>query len=189
MPLTESLSLAAVRDRLLELPHPFRKDAVQEVVRQLRPSMEELKPYLHFSDASYTRTLFYGGPRFEVLVLCWLPGQVSPIHDHAASICSMAVVQGTCTSEAYRPAGDVRPDHLAAGGEITLEATGIETFNRDEVVTVIGGDIHRVGNRPEADDDLVTVHFYLPAIRSMRCFDEHTGQCTVVEPTTLQPSF
>ena len=188
MQMTSTLSLAAVRDALLALPRPFTCDAVQQVVTRLAPSREELAPYLNFSSDGYTRTRFYGGPDFEILVLCWREGQVSPIHDHAASICSMAVVHGTCSCETYQlatPEGENRP---AAGASVPLEMTREDICGAGNVVTVTGGDIHRVGNRPHSGADLVTIHFYLPPILSMRCFHEETGLCRIVEPITLSPS-
>lgn len=189
MPLTNTLSLSAVRDALLELPAPYTCTSVQPLIERLKVSDGELEPYLNFSDSSYTRTLFYGGSRFEILVLCWGPGQASPIHDHAASICSMAVVQGTCTSQVYRLAESHGSQAPQSGEVAHLEATGVETLHSGEALTVIGGDIHRVGNQCSQGEDLVTIHFYLPPILSMRCFDAETGLCTIVEPNTLQPSF
>jgi cysteine dioxygenase len=187
MPTISTLSLAAVRDQLLALPRPFARDAVQAVVSRLAPTQEELAPYLNFSGEGYTRTRFYGGPDFEILVLCWQEGHVSPIHDHAASICSMAVVHGTCSSETFRladPEGAQRP---AEGTAVPLEMTHEDSCGVGQVVTVMGGDIHRVGNRPGSVEDLVTIHFYLPPILSMRCFHEETGLCRIIEPITLEP--
>ena len=66
---TQAVSLAAARDALLELPHPFVRDAVHSAVAGLSLCPEELEPYLNFSDEGYTRTLFYRGPRFEILVI------------------------------------------------------------------------------------------------------------------------
>lgn len=183
MPLTQTRSLAAARDALLGLPQPFTPDGVQEVVQSFRPAENELEPYLNFSDRSYTRTLFFRGPRFEILVLCWKPGQVSPIHDHASSICAMAVVEGRARSDSY----------LLTGGQIqadqgrSLDLARTDFHAKGQVVTVVGGEIHQVGNFQEDGSDLVTVHFYLPPIESMRCFDKETGRCQMVRPETLPP--
>ncbi len=187
MPQIQTLSLAATRDALLDLPHPFTRQAVQDVVARLEPDEAELAPYLNFSPESYTRTLFYRGPRFETLVLCWRPGQASPIHDHAASICSMAVLRGVCRSEGFVLAGGRVARGTAPGEEVGLQRGPVEVYEAGRVVTVVGGDIHRVGNAPGADRDLVTVHFYLPPITAMRCFDEETGRCRIVEPESLSP--
>ena len=187
MPMTSTLSLAAVRDELLALPRPFTRDAVQDVVGRLEPSREGLAPYLNFSRDGYTRTRFYGGLDFEILVLCWQEGQSSPIHDHAASICSMAVIHGTCSSETFQmadPGGEHPP---TAGTAVPLEMTRGDVCGAGQVMTVMGGDIHRVSNRPGSGENLVTIQFYLPPILSMRCFHEETGLCRIVQPITLAP--
>ncbi|MFQ5720777.1 MAG: cysteine dioxygenase family protein [Acidobacteriota bacterium] len=184
---TQVRGLAAVRDELLAIPHPFTRDAVERVVRGLRPTREELEPYIQFSPSGYTRTGFYHGPRFEILVLCWKDGQCSPIHDHASSICSMAVVEGVCSTETYTLPGEQRASAVVPGESVSLSRTARGLFQRGEVVTVVGGDIHRVGNLQGDGADLVTVHVYLPAIASMRCFDEQTGLCSVTAAVTLPP--
>ena len=187
MPITSTLSLARVRDELLALPQPFQRDAVQDVVARLQPAPGELGPYLNFSSSGYTRTQFYGGPLYEILVLCWRPGQASPIHDHAASICSMAVIQGTCSSEVFLLDGDGNGEGPRAGELATLKPGGAAHCGAGQVVTVEGCDIHRISNQDAGGEDLVTIHFYLPPILTMRCFDEETGLCRVTEPKTLMP--
>ena len=187
MQITSTLSLAAVRDELLALPRPFTCTAVQTVVARLAPSREELAPYLNFSSDGYTRTRYYGGPDFEILVLCWGEGQASPIHDHADSICSMAVVHGTCSCETFRLSAPMENQPVEAGTMVPLTMTQEDSCGSGQVVTVTGGDIHRVGNRQDSGTDLVTIHFYLPPILSMRCFHEETGLCRIVEPITLSP--
>jgi cysteine dioxygenase len=183
----ENLSLFQVRDRLLALPHPYTRDGVQDVVSRLAPSPAELEPYLNFSDSEYTRTLFYRGERFEMLVLCWRDGQYSPIHDHAASICSMAVVRGDCRTETYRLAGGRASCRTEPGEAVPLETGPVEVCPEGRVTTVVGGDIHRVGNGMGDGRDLVTVHFYLPPIAAMRCYEPGSGRCRIVEPRTLAP--
>jgi len=187
MPTTSTLSLARVRDELLALPQPFRRGAVHGVVERLQPAAGELDPYLNFSSSGYTRTRFYGGPAYEILVLCWRAGQASPIHDHAASICSMAVVQGTCSSEVFRLRDEWNGHGPRAGEVATLRTAGSSTCSTGQVLTVEGSDIHRISNRDSRGGDLVTIHFYLPPILTMRCFDEDSGLCSVNEPKTLMP--
>ncbi|TDI34283.1 MAG: hypothetical protein E2P03_03475 [Acidobacteria bacterium] len=187
MTTTSTLSLAQVRDALLILPQPFQRGAVQDVVERLQTAPGELDPYLNFSSSGYTRTQFYHGPLYEILVLCWRAGQASPIHDHAASICSMAVIQGTCSSEVFHLNGDGHGQGLQAGEQAKLEPAGSASCGAGQILTVEGRDIHRISNRDDGGEDLVTVHVYLPPILTIRCFDEETGLCRVTEPRTLMP--
>lgn len=184
---TQVRGLAATRDALLDLPAPYTRESVESAVSGLRTTRRELEPYLNFCPAEYTRTLFYRGPRFEILVLCWKDGQSSPIHDHAASICSMAVVEGVCTAESYELTDGRAACNIVPGQSASLEIARKEVCLAGQVVTVIGGDIHRVGNFQGDGRELITIHFYLPPITSMRCFDEQTGCCRIQEAVTLFP--
>ena len=187
LPQLETRSLPEIRDALLALPHPFQRSTVHSVVKNLRPQCEYLDPYLNFSERGYTRTQFYKGPRFEILVLCWREGQASPIHDHAESICTMAVVKGTCTVENFRGTCEGNPVLDGKPVKIPLVETKNETLEPGTVITVEGGDIHRIANHQGDGRDLVTIHFYLPPIETMRCFDRHTDLCRITRPETLLP--
>src|SRR5262249_43103801 len=119
---TAPLSLDEVRDELLSLPHPFRREDVHRVVSRLRTTPEELLRYQHWSAEKYTRTRFYEGPRFEILVLCWREGQMSPIHDHANSICSMLVLEGSASTTMYEVHGGALVEEAStalAPGQLT----------------------------------------------------------------------
>jgi 3-mercaptopropionate dioxygenase len=71
---------------------------------------------------------------FSIVVMVWLPGQETPVHDHL-SWCCTAVLQGTEYEEVYA----VRGDHLE-----------VIARNANPAGTVVGfappGDVHRVRN-------------------------------------------
>jgi 3-mercaptopropionate dioxygenase len=90
---------------------------------------------------------------FSIVVMVWLPGQQTPVHDHVAW-CVSAVLQGTEYEEIFRlvPSGPEGPgDHLAPVAR-----------NANPVGTVVGfappGDIHRVTNIGDAV--AVSMHVY-----------------------------
>jgi cysteine dioxygenase len=174
------LSLTEVRDALLALPHPFRRDDVHRVVSRLRVTPAELTRYQTWSDERYTRTRFYGGERFEILVLCWQEGQTSPIHDHAQSICSMRVLEGEAETTMYVVQN-------AAGGRKVLAAEGATVLPAGNLTTVYGGDIHKVGNPVGSGQRLITIHFYLPPIPEMLVWDEGDPTPRTCRAVTLDP--
>ena len=83
---------------------------------------------------------------FSIMVMVWLPGQQTSVHDHLAW-CVTAVLQGTEYEEVYANRGD----HLEVVGR-----------NANPVGTVSGfappGDIHRVTNIGDAV--AVSLHVY-----------------------------
>jgi cysteine dioxygenase len=86
----------------------------------------DLESWALFSDAGYQRVVLAEDERFEVLLMGWKPGQQSPIHDHARSVCGARVVRGTATETRFRftPSGGLRvegrrrpPDRELRDGE------------------------------------------------------------------------
>jgi predicted metal-dependent enzyme (double-stranded beta helix superfamily) len=83
---------------------------------------------------------------FSIVVMVWLPGQQTTIHDHLTWCCT-AVMEGTEYEEVYA----LRGDHLEVIGR-----------NANPVGTISGfappGDIHRVTNI--GDTTAVSMHIY-----------------------------
>jgi predicted metal-dependent enzyme (double-stranded beta helix superfamily) len=108
--------------------------------------------------AGYQTHLLHAEPdgSFSVTVMVWLPGQLTPVHDHLAW-CVTAVTQGTEYEEIFAPACAAVPG--SAGG-----AGGLEVIARNEnpVGTVSAfappGDIHRVRNT--GTGTAVSMHVY-----------------------------
>ena len=56
---------------------------------------DDWRDFAFYSDERYTRNLIHADETFELMVVCWGPGQESPIHNHAGSNCWMGVLDGT----------------------------------------------------------------------------------------------
>jgi predicted metal-dependent enzyme (double-stranded beta helix superfamily) len=106
--------------------------------------------------------------RFSVVSLVWLPGQVTPIHDHIAW-CVVGVLQGTEREERF--------ELRAAGEAHWLMPEGEEIVTPGHTCCLVPPDenIHRVRN---AGDDLaISIHVYGADIGKYgssinECFDE-----------------
>jgi predicted metal-dependent enzyme (double-stranded beta helix superfamily) len=90
---------------------------------------------------------------FSIVVMVWLPGQQTPVHDHVAW-CVSAVLRGTEYEEIFRL---VRGGQEDRGDHLELVAR-----NANPVGTVVGfappGDIHQVTNIGDAV--AVSLHVY-----------------------------
>lgn len=83
----------------------FKDFPVLEVLRVLQDSelpLELLEPYIFFSDTRYTRNLIHKTDSFEILLLCWRPGQYSAIHGHEDQKCWMRVEKGELEFTQYQ---------------------------------------------------------------------------------------
>lgn len=141
------------------------------MVGSLKFTSDDLGDAIQIDTGGYVRTLVFERAHVEVLVMAWLPGQRSPIHDHAGSACGVRVVAGaaretifTCRDDGFVEEWDER--HLAAGS-VTV------AFDRD---------IHALGNAVPSPasprDILVTLHIYSPPLVPTRKYE----QAMTIEP-------
>lgn len=152
--------LAALR-ALHSITEPLSEVAVRELLLQLARFPGELSAFEHFSPESYARNRVFSSRFVDLLLLCWRPGQRTPIHDHAGSTCGVYVMRGEAIEIGFsRPSqGPLIPSGSA------VRAAGSLTVNRDD-------DIHLVANFAGPGQDLITLHCYSPPLASMRVFGE-----------------
>ena len=124
-----------------------------------------LADYIHFSDERYSRNLLAYGPQFYALVLCWKPGQASPIHDHKGASCGVRVIAGVATETSYSWQGD------------KLVENSVTTMNAGEVCGSFDDDIHEIRNN--GAENLVTLHIYSPYLDNINLYDLESGEITV----------
>jgi len=160
-------------------------DRIKALLGQYTQTQKDWEKYCLFSDLHYTRNLVCTSEKFELIVVCWKPGQASRIHNHASSNCWMGVLQGPMVESLYNKvqdgqvicerafpsqAGDVCPN---------LEQTAVNEYNKGQVAYIHDGiGLHRVAAGPV---DGVTLHCYAPPISVATLFDTDTN--TVVQRT------
>lgn len=141
-------------------------DAVEDLLNQLDITRDDLAEYIRFNDNGsrrYARNPITTSGWYELLVICWAPGQSSLIHDHAGSACAFRVIQGTGSETTYlrTPGGKVRP-------------VSAEILSPGDVCASKDADIHRVANDTEGED-LITLHLYAPPLAVMNTYEEVPG--------------
>ena len=71
--------------------HDFPNDAVYDLLEGSCLSKKEIQDYILFNPDKYTRHLIYKDSSFELLLMCWSPGQKAPVHGHEGEKCFMRV--------------------------------------------------------------------------------------------------
>ena len=110
---------------------------------------EDLLPWASFDHPvrdSYGRRLLARGTNYELMVMSWLPGDYSAIHDH-----------GAAEWGAVRYFGST--DHMVfdeTGGRLSRRSR--ETMSRGDVVAVDHSLIHLMGN--PTDTPMMSLHLY-----------------------------
>lgn len=101
-----------------------------------------------FHSTQYTRNLVLKTPNIEIILVCWMPGQASPIHDHGASDAVHLILEGEmCYTNIFpdgrKVSGTLRP------GDIDHVPVGVK---------------HIIANNSDAG--LVTLNIYAPALQT-----------------------
>ena len=81
-------------------PPPLTLEQLMSRVREL--SVRGLENRSAFDDQHYVRRILHWEPGFEVVMLCWNPGQSSSIHDHNGSHCVTRVLGGRFIERLFR---------------------------------------------------------------------------------------
>ena len=137
---------------------------VARMLESYARSADDWRRYALFEATYYSRNLVRQSEAYELIVLCWNPGQRSPIHDHARQRCWMAVLDGAVRETIYQG----EPE-----GSLGLTRGPVRNFERGSVAYIVD-DIgwHRI--EPSGPAPAVTLHLYSRPIRECRVYDEAT---------------
>jgi len=151
--------LAALVEALAGLDHRPELSEVDDWMRRVRVGAEELRPHVGFKEGTYARHRVIHCDFAELLVLCWRPGQRTPIHDHDGSFGAVRVLRGVMWETLFEM-DDARGLRYKSAREWTPgHVTGADV-----------PDIHQLGNPDVSDRDLVTLHLYAPPLTSLNVF-------------------
>lgn len=143
--------------RLSSIPErDFTHQNVLDYVRQNRVDVKSLQPYLYFSREHYTRNLVCRTPLFELIAICWEPGQRSAIHNHRGQRCWMGMAYGKVQVHNFRL---VSQDPTT--GYCELEPSTHYIIDADSPAEVDPEEpIHQVSNPTSFGSRAVTLHIY-----------------------------
>jgi cysteine dioxygenase len=119
----------------------------------VRAGEDELRPYVSFKPGTYARHRVFRSEHAELLVLCWRPGQRTPIHDHNGSYGAVRVLEGVLWETLFEQGEGQKLFYKSArewrGGCVT----GADV-----------PDIHQLGNPEVSGQNLITLHLYAPPL-------------------------
>lgn len=69
---------------------PKGPNVVSYIQEYVKDGHKDWESYVNFCDHKYARNLVNANDMLEMMVICWLPGQVSPIHNH--EVCSLLIM-------------------------------------------------------------------------------------------------
>ncbi len=163
------------------------RDSVLDFCSSVQITDSSLAPYTHFDEKFYTRNLIYRDDLFEVMTICWQPGQKTPVHTHNGQLCWMIPQSGNLGVVDYKWMGCDHPENQNVVGIDCLagsDHTKVEVVR--EVEACAGGPvltadklqtIHRLYNLSETSERAVSIHIYSRPIDSCVAFDMQKNQC------------
>lgn len=99
-----SVQINELSDLLQELQKTEgNAEQINEIMNRTQLSADELSKYQHWSDDHYTRNCIIRNDRYELILMCWGPNQVTKIHDHNLSDGWVYCVDGNITEERFEP--------------------------------------------------------------------------------------
>ena len=132
---------------------------------------EDLLPYIGFKEGNYWRHRVVRNDFVEMLVLCWRPGQRTPIHDHNGSQGAVLVYEGLMweTTFNFDPSAGLsyKSGQEYKGGGVTSAAVP---------------DIHQLGNPDVSGQDLITIHIYSPPLGVLKTYKLNSPDIDLYTP-------
>ncbi|PYS52650.1 MAG: hypothetical protein DMF68_01055 [Acidobacteria bacterium] len=120
---------------------------------------EDLRPYRSFKQGTYARHRVCRSEFAELLVLCWRPGQRTPIHDHNGSFGAVLVCEGVMWETVF-----------ALNSERELYYKSARDWHEGLATAADLPDIHQIGNPEVSGQDLVTLHLYAPPLTVLNTY-------------------
>jgi len=161
------------------------KPRIAEYMAAMPLRAETLKNYVWWRDSFYTRNLIYRDELFEVMTICWSPGQKTAIHTHNGQLGWMTVAQGEVVTHEYKhiscnASENQNVVHIdCLGGATELHLDKIGTVSCAEGTGMVTVDklqtIHQIENA--GTTGCVSLHVYSKPFDSCVAFDLEKQRC------------
>lgn len=166
-----AFTFAALIEKLNSQINPPALEALTSWLSTVEISQLDLEPFIGFKEGNYWRHRVCRNDAVEMLVICWRPGQKTPIHDHNGSHGVVRVHQGLM-QETIFTFDEQQGLSFATGRECpqgTVTGAGVP-------------DIHQLGNPEVSGRDLITVHVYAPPLGVLKTYKLGSSQVDLYTP-------
>ena len=146
-------------------------DQIYDWLENAQISAEELQPYLGFKEGNYWRHRVWRNEFVEMLVLCWRPGQRTPIHDHNGSYGGVKIYRGMLWETTFSYDSVKGLKYKSAREYAPGAVTGSDV-----------PDIHQLGNPDVSGQDLITIHIYAPPLGVLHTYKPGSAKIDLYLP-------
>ncbi len=132
---------------------------LEKKLSNLNLDLSKFQDILGYADEGYQRNVIKKTPNYEIVLICWKPGQKTPIHDHFGSDCAFLILEGISTERIYEQ----------KNGKLIEEK--FRNYDPGEVCAAEEQDIHQISNLEGRN--LVNLHVYSPPLKGFKIYDEN----------------
>tara|TARA_B100001559_G_C16323278_1_gene539834 strand:+ start:100 stop:642 length:543 start_codon:yes stop_codon:yes gene_type:complete len=154
---TSSTCLRDLIDWLDGLGQRASLEIIGEKLLELEINLEDLVEFLGYTDDGYQRNIVKKTEHYELVLICWKPGQKTPIHDHRGSDCAFLILEGISTESIYN------------SNDGKLEVSRVRKYLPGEVCAADEPDIHKISN--EEQTNLINLHLYTPPLKNINIYE------------------
>ena len=152
-------------NQLIETLQRAPVDKFFSVAKYIHISQKDVLPYATWSKTHHTRNCIALNDRFELILICWGPGQCTDVHDHGGEECWMYFVEGQFEEVVYgieKSKLAVKKRKAASNGTLTYMADFMGVHSLQNI----------------GDQRAFSLHLYAKPITSCHIFDPHSEQFT-----------
>ena len=132
-------------------------DELDSRLSSLDLNIGALEDCIGYSEDGYQRNVIKRNDHYELVAICWKPGQDTPIHDHVGSDCAFLIASGVSTETVY----ETNEEGLA-------HPVSERRYMPGEVCAAAEPDIHRVSN--DDSPNLITLPVYTPPLSGFQIY-------------------
>jgi len=178
----KKVSIEQLISGLCEIPdEEFVCETVYSYLSTNPVEVDSFQKYLFWNTGFYTRNLVYKDPRFEMMTVCWEPGQASRIHNHCDQRCWMTVPIGRLKGQNFA----VEDMDESIGFCKLRETDSFELSDCLAAKVELEEPIHQILNTFE--DRAVSIHIYSKPFDHCLsyCRDTHTYKEVTLHYTSI----
>ena len=153
------LTFADLISQLEQQTIPPSIEQISDWLSNVAITENDLEPYLGFKEGNYWRHRVCRNKSVEMLIICWRPGQRTPIHDHNGSHGVVRIQRGLLWETMFSYDDESGLRYKSARECLSGEVTGAGV-----------PDIHQLGNPDVSGQDLVTIHVYAPPLGVLKTY-------------------
>ncbi|MFT5723424.1 MAG: cysteine dioxygenase [Bacteroidia bacterium] len=132
----------------------------QKIIHSANMPISDFDTMCSWSEDTYTRNCIACSDQFELILLCWDKGQMTPIHDHGGEECWVRIIDGKFKETIYQETDSGDPELERS----ILTETGDVTY----MIDFMG--CHRIENVSGRRG--MSLHLYAKPIATCNIYDE-----------------